>query len=141
MQAGHQTLDVDEPVPVPVSFGFEYTTRHGQAAHGGYQTVVLEVVDQQRRGWNEGAREPGTGNKHMARPIGRGHEVAETSDRALAGVRRCTTGLLSFPIPCLRVGGGFADRFDAPPGPAALVFALATPEIRGYAPVHDAGAD
>ena len=55
---------------------------------------------------------------------------------------RCSAAsLLSLPIPCLRVGGGFADRLYAPPGPAALVFALATLEIRRYARVHDAGAD
>ena len=46
--------------------------------------------------------------------------------------------LLSFPIPSVRMGGGFADGLDSPPGPAAPVLAIAALEIRGYALVHDA---
>ena len=141
VEAGHQTLDVDEPVAVAVALGFEHPARERQAADGVYQIVVVEVVDQQGSGLDEGARGPGAGHVHMVRRIRWGHKPAAREAGASAAVGRAAASLLSFPIPSVRMGGGFADGLDSPPGPAVPVLALAALEIRGYALVHDAGTD
>ena len=102
-----------------------------------HQMIVTEIVDQQRSVRHESARESRIGNVHVARRIRR------DSHSTVGMVRGASGGPILFllPIPCLRVGSGFTDRFDATIGPSPLVFALATLDIGRDAPVHDAGAD
>lgn len=72
----------------------------------------------------------------------RGHGAAGTGGWESAGWSRCgVAGLSSFQSHASAWEVGIAHWFDAPSGPATLVFALGAFEIRGDAPVHVSGAD
>ena len=141
VEAGHQTLDIDEPVRVAVALGLEHTARRGQTAHSIHQTIVLKVSDQQRCSRHEGAREARAGDIHAAWPGWRGHEAPKSAKAVLPGVARGAAGLPSFPLPCLGVRSGFADGLDAPIRPSAPVLTLAPLKVGGNASIDDAGSD
>ena len=135
MDAGHQVLDVDEPVAVAVALGFEKLAGHRKSTHALNEAVVAKVVDQQRRVRDECASESGTRHKDMTRPVRHGirGEFRVTSGRRAGLASR----LLAFPIPRFAVGRGIAYLLDTATGPPPLVFSLAAEEICGDSVVDD----
>ena len=62
IETRHQALDVDATSLIQTSFPVQQTARVGQSADPGFEDIVAEIVDEQRRAGNQGAGEPGAGD-------------------------------------------------------------------------------
>ena len=67
VEAAHQALDVYEPVPVAIPLGFKQPAGRGKSAHFLDESIVSEVVDEERRVGDESPRASGAGDENVAR--------------------------------------------------------------------------
>ena len=88
VEPGHQALNVDEPVGVPVPLPFEQSAGVRQTADLVYEAVVVEVVDKEGSIRNERPRETGSGYVYVLRRGWRRHALARVARIGQRAVRR-----------------------------------------------------
>ena len=98
----------------------------------GFEDIVAEIVDEQRRAGNQGAGEPGAGDHDVIAGDGQrgvphppGRVQAETSGSGTEPL----LGLLPLPMPRFFARGRRTHLFDAARRPPAAVFALAAHQV------------